>query len=74
MNVDKDLYYIEHQGLRMDGLVLLGTCRIVLVSLVEALFSHWIRPGSTGSAQILTEDSSGLGPESVGVSYSAGAD
>jgi len=33
LNVDKDLYYIQNQGLWIDGLIVIGTLRIVLAGL-----------------------------------------
>jgi lipopolysaccharide/colanic/teichoic acid biosynthesis glycosyltransferase len=74
MNVDKDLYYIEHQGLRIDCLILIVTCRIILSALAQPLLSEQGRLPTAGTGQIGTRDETDQGPESVGVSYSAGVD
>jgi lipopolysaccharide/colanic/teichoic acid biosynthesis glycosyltransferase len=42
LNVDKDLYYIKHQGLWLDFLIVLGTARIVL-TVVSGMFRFHVR-------------------------------
>jgi lipopolysaccharide/colanic/teichoic acid biosynthesis glycosyltransferase len=37
LNVDKDLHYIQHQGLWIDCLILICTCRIVLLAVLGGL-------------------------------------
>jgi undecaprenyl phosphate N,N'-diacetylbacillosamine 1-phosphate transferase len=44
LNVDKDLYYIQNQGPRIDGLIVIGTFRIVLAGLSAGYRSLRGRP------------------------------
>jgi lipopolysaccharide/colanic/teichoic acid biosynthesis glycosyltransferase len=39
LNIDKDLYYIRHQGLRIDWLILQGTVKVLLGGISYALQS-----------------------------------
>jgi lipopolysaccharide/colanic/teichoic acid biosynthesis glycosyltransferase len=43
LNVDKDLYYIEHQGLWLDCLIALFTARIVMVALAKEFHARRTR-------------------------------
>ena len=37
LNVDKDLYYIEHQGLKLDALIVFGTLKLMFGALGRAI-------------------------------------
>jgi lipopolysaccharide/colanic/teichoic acid biosynthesis glycosyltransferase len=55
-NVEKDLYYIQHQGPWIDGQILVGTCRIVLAGLSAGFRSVQARPSRVAMVEVVAQE------------------
>jgi lipopolysaccharide/colanic/teichoic acid biosynthesis glycosyltransferase len=56
LNVDRDLYYIQHQGPRIDSLIVLGTLKILVAGALATFRSHGERPGQAAFADAAAQE------------------
>jgi lipopolysaccharide/colanic/teichoic acid biosynthesis glycosyltransferase len=60
LNIDKDLYYIRHQGLRLDWLIVRGTVKVLVGGFSHAMHSPSVAFPSLRSIENVAPDIGGL--------------
>jgi lipopolysaccharide/colanic/teichoic acid biosynthesis glycosyltransferase len=56
LNVDKDLFYIQHQGPRIDALIVIGTLKILVAGVTGAFRSRRERPAQAAFADAAVQE------------------